>query len=365
MTNVIHINAAEQRQLEIRDAACSWVVRLSAGVTEEKLDGVHVWLKEDPAHMQALMDVARLWDQVSVLSELSDVFPLEEYITQKPVQSGRRYLVGAFVSLLLLLAALQIPLPGWLVDGSEAEIPVIISQSHETRIGQQSTVLLPDGSEVTLNTNSRIELVYSEDSREIVLLRGEGHFKVAKDASRPFRVHLNGGVVEAVGTAFTVQQSSQDVLEITVIEGVVNFTRTEPPAATAAVARPAISVSALQQDNVDDLLQPISLQVGDSVQVNELDGSLVRQTLEPEELVSRLAWRDGMLLFEGDSLEDVIRELSRYTSIRIDVDEEVRNIEVLGYFRTGDIEGILLTMEDTFNIRVDRLSEEHIVLRSE
>jgi ferric-dicitrate binding protein FerR (iron transport regulator) len=47
------------------------------------------------------------------------------------------------------------------------------------------------------------------------------------------------------------------------------------------------------------------------------------------------------------------------------VDEDVKDIEVLGYFRTGDIEGILLTMEVTFHIRVDRLSEEHIVLRTE
>jgi transmembrane sensor len=101
------------------------------------------------------------------------------------------------------------------------------------------------------------------------------------------------------------------------------------------------------------------------VQLTQQSEDVVKQKFRPDQLESKLAWRDGMLLFEGDPLEKVVREVSRYTAIRIDVDASVRDIEVLGYFRTGDIDGILLTMRDTFGVKVERLSEDHIVLKAD
>jgi transmembrane sensor len=360
VSNVIQFRSAEKKQQAIREQACLWIVKLSAGPSSRELEEIHVWLDESPEHVKALLSVACLWDQVSVLSELSDIFPLDEYVASRPPPS-RRGLAFSALAVLLLVLGLQTPLLDWLDARWEGLPRDLMELSYETRIGQQSTVVLPDGSEVLLNTNSHIEVSFSATSRDITLHRGEAQFTVTKDKARPFRVHANGGIVEAIGTVFTVQESAEKTLEVTVIEGIVNFTRTREQAVgvTAQQSQPTAAVSTQAAAPLDE---PIPLAAGESVHVEETTDTILKQTFQPEELESRLAWREGMLLFEGDPLEQVIHEVSRYTSIRIDVDENVRDIAVLGYFRTGDIEGVLLAVQNTFNLKVERLSEDHIVL---
>jgi len=84
-------------------------------------------------------------------------------------------------------------------------------------------VRLPDGSVVTLNTDSLIEVQYTQTERTILLLRGEGHFEVAANEARPFLVCAGDQVVRAVGTAFNVELSATSDVEITVTEGTVTI----------------------------------------------------------------------------------------------------------------------------------------------
>jgi transmembrane sensor len=356
MSNVVRFKRGNQDHDLLLDEACLWVVRLSSGLGEAELQALHAWLDTSPEHVKALLAAAQAWDHASVLSELADVFPLAEYRPpRQPAPKSRPWVALFAMAALVLLCftpVLRQFVPFW------PSAPAPLQLGYETRIGQQSTVVLPDGSVVMLNTNSRIEMDFSGRWRDIYLRRGEAHFTVAKDKSRPFRVHANGGVVQAVGTAFTVQESAEDGLEVTVVEGVVNFTPVPVPAPPAPAARQQVR-------HAPPVAAPMALTAGESVQIKQEDEAIVKQKFRPEELETKLAWRDGMLLFEGDPLEKVVHEVSRYTSIRIDVDDAVRNIEVLGYFRTGDIEGVLLTMRDTFHVKVERLSEDHIVLKAE
>jgi transmembrane sensor len=357
MSNVVRFKRGNRSDGVLLDEACLWVVKLSGSLSEAELQALHAWLDTSPEHVKALLAAAQAWGHASVLSELADVFPLAEYRPPRRPAPKSRPLVALFASAALLLLCFTPVLRQFVPFWPPAPAPLQLG--YETRIGQQSTVLLPDGSVVVLNTNSRIEMDFSGRWRDIHLRRGEAHFTVAKDKSRPFRVHANGGVVEAVGTAFTVQESAQDGLEVTVVEGVVNFTPVPAPESPAPQARQRV------RDEAPPGTTPMALTAGESVQIKQEDEAIVKQKFRPEELETKLAWRDGMLLFEGDPLEKVVHEVSRYTSIRIDVDDAVRNIEVLGYFRTGDIEGVLLTMRDTFHVKVERLSEDHIVLKAE
>lgn len=373
-SNVIRLRLAERSQQAMREKASLWIVRISAGASNEDLAEVHAWLDENPDHLVALMDAARMWDEVSVLSELSDVFPLQEYLKPHAASENRSVMYSA-IAALLLVVGLCIPILFWLqVSGGESATNVL-QLSYETQVGQQSTVVLPDGSVVVLNTNTKIDISFSPGYRDIILHRGEGHFTVAKNKNRPFRVHTHDGVVEAVGTAFTVQQLEQKILEVTVLEGEVSVLLTPPPepvvTPAASSAEPALGLLAVAPSTIDTALavvnakaSPISLIAGESLHINENDGNVIKENVTGDELESRLAWRQGMLLFQGDSLEKAIREVSRYTDIQIDVDETVRDISVLGNFRTGDIEGMLLSLSITFNLQVERLSEDHIVLKS-
>lgn len=91
---------------------------------------------------------------------------------------------------------------------------------YSTVQGEQRTVALPDGSMVYLNTDTAIAVVYGDDERWVELLRGEALFQVASNPDRPFRVIAEGGMTEAVGTAFVIREDPVDTV-VTVTEGVV------------------------------------------------------------------------------------------------------------------------------------------------
>src|SRR5690606_30627308 len=109
---------------------------------------------------------------------------------------------------------------------------------YETTVGGQSTVELLDGTMVTLNTNSSMEVQYSSVGRSVVLNRGEGYFAVEPDPERPFRVSAGGRVFEAVGTAFNVRIGPDEDVKMMVTEGQVGVL----PADGAAVAAGASAV---------------------------------------------------------------------------------------------------------------------------
>jgi transmembrane sensor len=343
-----------------KEAAALWVVRMEAGLTAIENRELEKWLKEDPLHGELLVQAAQVWDKLSVLSELAKVFPLEEAGKSAGMKSRPRYfrhaLAASFALAVSYVAFLAVPRSE---QSQPASIRMIEPVVYQTAIGEQKAVLLADGSEVILNTNTRIEVVFTTRSRNIVLEKGEGHFKVAKDADKPFRVQTGSGVVEAVGTAFAVAASLEGKLEVIVEEGLVNF-------------MPNVDKPAQLGQNEDlgnagvenEPRQPMALAAGDVVSFDKASETVTREKVQPVEMENRLAWRDGMLLFEGDSLESVVRELSRYTPITIEVDEAVKNISVLGYFRTGDIDAILVTMRDTFGLEVERQSENHILLKA-
>ena len=91
-------------------------------------------------------------------------------------------------------------------------LPVVAAtMTRENRSVAIRPVSLPDGSSVLLRRGSRIDFPAEfTDSNRIVYLTGEGFFEVAKDASRPFLVHANGVIAQAVGTSFTVRAYASD-----------------------------------------------------------------------------------------------------------------------------------------------------------
>ena len=89
----------------------------------------------------------------------------------------------------------------------------------ETSVGEQKVLSLADGSVIHLNTDSLVLVDFSDSRRDIHLLRGEAHFEVAHDEKRPFIVKVDNNTVTAVGTAFNVQITSANHLELLVTDG--------------------------------------------------------------------------------------------------------------------------------------------------
>ncbi len=236
--------------------------------------------------------------------------------------------------------------PGEAPRTVEAEIT-----TYFTAIGEQRWVDLPDGSIVRINTNSRLQVNFSEDARDVILQQGEAYFEVAA-SSRPFVVTAGRGYIAALGTAFAVRLSDNNVIKVDVTEGSVVVTTTRD---FMDIAEPDFSFVA--EDGTSRVAN-----AGDVVHIGE-SIDLVR-SVEPILLERELAWRDGMLLFDGDSLESVIAEVSRYTSVEIVIAEPtLRDLKIGGYFRTGDTDILLSTLESSFAVEVDYIRPDLVYIR--
>jgi len=214
---------------------------------------------------------------------------------------------------------------------------------YTTAVGQQKTSVLADGSHVVLNTNSQIKVDYGGGYRNVYLLQGEALFTVAKDAARPFRVYAGTGRIEALGTAFSVYLNGSDV-SVAVTEGRVSL---------ASMKESLGTLDAGQLANIHSSVEAAAEGVS----------TLETIPLAPEALSQRLAWREGTLMFSGETLEEVARQFSRYTTVSIEIpDPAVRSMRIGGRFPAGETDAMLAALETNFHLRVTRPGHNRVII---
>lgn len=331
MNNVLPFRKPGAQQQEVREQAALWIARLDAGASPDDLQQIQHWLAQDPLHAETLLDLARLWDRMSVLGDLATMFPLESTGKQ---QHGSRvaYVLAAAASLVavvgIALHALRSP--------DDVALPQQDFQAqYVTGVGEQRSIELLDGSRIVLNTDSRIAVDFSAGLRRIELYSGEGLFEVAKDAARPFQVHAGSRMVEAVGTAFSVHRGNGEALEVFVTEGRVLLHAAND--STAAAATPSLPLNAGQYAS---LASP--------------DASAVAIDIATDQLEEQLSWQHGMLLFRDEPLADVLNEVARYTTLNITAEPALLDMRVGGYFRVDDVEALLSTIDTNLPIDIQR-----------
>ena len=159
----------------------------------------------------------RFWSNANVLGQLVE----PQSVQSLCIRRLRGYLLAPFRPLLhrpaALAGALLMGLA--LVMGSGLWLRDITHSNgvYLTAIGQQSEVTLVDGSRLQLNTNSQVEVEFSEGYRNISCCRVRSTLKYLS-ITRPFRVYAGNGRVQAVGTAFNVYLQDEDV-NVIVTEG--------------------------------------------------------------------------------------------------------------------------------------------------
>lgn len=329
----------------IREEASLWIARLdSRDDTHDMTAELQAWLNKSPLHREEFRRLAALWDDMDILDDLNyldDAAPGNaRTYTSTPPRWRRLAALGSVAALFLLAVLTYVSVaPG--TDHDQFA-------TFETAFGEVETVTLKDGSTLTLNTDTVIEVEMTRGERRLNLVKGEAHFAVAKDASRPFTVYAGTGLVRAVGTAFSVYLKERDV-EVIVSEGRVEL-MTESPTPEG-------------RDEGEGKAAPKLLRViaaGDQAVMDE--DSLKR--LEPISEIAinrKLSWRSGMLAFAGEPLSDVLAQVSRYTDVKVDVaDADVAALPVGGYFKVGEIDGLLEALETTFGLRAEWLDEKHV-----
>lgn len=315
------------------DEALEWLVDFEnlSGDEERRF---FAWLDEQPEHRAAFEKVERDWRRLDVVRRLATGEP-DPDVAGKWLRRRRRrlYLPLAAAAAVAVLAVVLVPLS---TPDFEA--------GYRTGIGEHREIHLPDDSVVALNTDSELTVRYSRDERRVVLLRGEAHFDVAHAPQRPFNVLAGAGSVRAVGTAFNVYLKG-DIVEVTVTKGIVEVRPSAAPPGNAAAPKGAPPAA---------LPPPKTVTEGEQLEYGETIESVSH--FDPQKVARRLAWQDGMLDFQGETLAEVIEEASRYTSTRITIDDpEIEGLHVTGYFRAGDVDTLLKLIESNERVAVQRI----------
>jgi len=226
------------------------------------------------------------------------------------------------------------------------------NNSYQTAIGEQSIVMLPDGTKMTLNTNTSVTVAYSDQQRLLHLTQGELHVSVAKDKNRPLSVMAGGQVIQALGTEFNIEITSEQKIELVVTEGKVKVGIQEKPEKQIASIEPLTLPS-----------DALTVSAGEEIMLGESKEQITEVTAE--EIAVKLSWQQGNLIFRGESLEEAVKEIGRYTSVEfIFINEHLKTMRVAGLFKAGDVEGLLATLRENFDIVSERDGAGNVLLKS-
>lgn len=283
---------------EVLEQAADWMVRLN---TDEFNDEDHIaleqWRKTSPDHEHA-------WERAEKLMAKMGSVPASLAIPslKRPTDKARR---ATMKKLLALMLVAPLGWESWHVVKQQG-----LMADYNTKVGERQDVILADGSSLTLNTASAVDIYFNEQQRLVYIRQGEIMIHTSKTETinhRPFRVVSSHGMMEALGTSFNIRQYA-DKTELTVIKGAVRVTPKK----------------AKQNEN-----QIVS--AGYTVSFSENSISEERTIGESE-----IVWTQGMMLADNMRLADFILEVNRYRHGFLRCDPRVANIRISGAFPISD-----------------------------
>lgn len=404
--------------------ASYWVTRLYSGeMTAQEERELQRWRLADAAHEQAFEEALAVWDLSSELyrsgseshhtevSQSRAIMPPQQQAATAPKLWKKLALAASIAFVSVLLAVNFVPTPTgeqtathtvqvptntdtnaeagspaknesdvFHITRHAAQMPLAQSRVFSTKVGEVSHIKLDDGSEVSLNTDSTIRVTMLKEERQIELLSGEAFFDVAKDANRPFTVATEEQQITVLGTAFNVRQrEDENVLKVAVIEGRVAVQRRTPNArqgtdtstdtdtdtGTSSGRNPAQNPDAdAQAQQNSQQSQPNSyteyLLAGDIGAFS--DDNKIIQAQQFEQAQTSQAWRRGVVRFDDDPLQDVIKELNRYRTNKIALrGQHTKDLKISGVFHLKNGDAILNAIAATLPVQVIK-DQEHIYI---
>jgi len=272
--------------------AAEWIVRLTADKAEERAAaqlGFEDWKQQDEQHAQAARRIESFIAQVQAVrdgdTQHGRAARAALSATRQPLKTQSSRLVARLFAL-----SLAIGLSACLM--LQPYSPAHLMADLRTATGQRSSTTLADGTRLTLNSASAVNLKLDTSSRTIELIDGDILVDVAPDASRPFRVKTAHGQIQALGTRFVVRREDGETV-LTMLESKA-FARAASPTTSRAQASasPGMVVAAGQRVRI----------LPDRVEA--LEGIDPRSVAE--------AWKNHQLLVDDRPLTDVLDELNRH-----------------------------------------------------
>jgi transmembrane sensor len=300
---------------DVLEEAAEWLMRLSErDLSDSERAEWERWKVSSPERERA-------WARAQLLqSKLGGLPPaLAMSALDRPSHPERRAMLG---KLALLLAVMPVGWGGWKLAQSQQW-----TADYRTRVGERRERVLADGSRITLNTDTAIDVRFDSLQRLVHLREGEILVQTALDASRPFLVSTRQGHMQALGTRFTVRELGSRTY-LAVLEGAVKVVLAENRQGAPLV------VNAGQRTDFS------AQTFGGVVAVDRNVG----------------AWTQGMLMADKMRLADFVAELARYRRGVVRCDPAIAGLLISGAFPIGDTQRTLNMLVRTYPV----VATEHL-----
>lgn len=346
-------------EIELGEEAAEWLLRLDEtdpGPADEYADEMarnlafYEWIGTSPAHLRVFLEMMETQQRMrlidsrhrikvdALLRHRAEVIPLhkekQQRIAERPPASApretripmwRKQVLFARVAAAVLICVLGAGGYWWSFERNV----------YATQLGEQRSTKLEDGSFIYLNTDSKVEVAFSDQTRNVRLVRGEALFVVERDSSRPFTVMAGDTTVRALGTQFNVRRRTYGA-EVAVVEGTVQVTAMDEEAGFLAQ----------------------KLVAGEEAQV-------IRGKIAPrnrQAIGDAVAWRQRRLVFHDAHLADVAAEFNRYnrTKIRIEGDA-AKELSLSGIFDADRPQALMLYVAQSSEFAVEPEGDDWVI----
>jgi len=276
--DIERLTMQEQGNTFIIQQANDWLVKLETG---DMLAGDEerfvAWLEQDERHGEAFYQAEQAWQLMHQAEQgQPDKSIPETNLSQMKASWFKRHIMPIAAVVLLSFVSMF-----WWQN-----VYFSLFSDYYTLTGQRLEQSLPDGSVLTLNTDSAIDIRFDQNTRLIEVLSGEVYVEVAPNQPRPFVVKAGSMKVTALGTAFIVKHAAKQEPIVTVTEHSVRVESTKS-VETQLVLKEGQQVALLQK--------------GERLtSIKNVNGTLAK------------AWTKGKYVFQDKTFETVIAELNRY-----------------------------------------------------
>ena len=278
------------------------LVRKFAGETTSEEDKViENWITQSRENKNLFSDLNDIWhgaasvndeEEYDVDQAIRNFIQRTRSINEKRNQKFNIKHLLRYAAIFILIMA--IPFTYWIAHNSASQNETFTT--IDCAYGDKTTILLPDSSQVWLNSGSKITFNnnFKNGSRQL-FLEGEGYFSVRKDPENPFVVNTSVVDVKVLGTEFNLKAySDEKLVAVTLVNGSLQVSNSE----------------------TTEMITP-----GQKAVYNKENYSLTVNNLS--DLAPETEWINGRLVFRNASLGDLERQLERWFDVEIEFSDEM------------------------------------------
>lgn len=329
------------------DQAGEWCVRLGDGdLSASDRARFEVWLDEDPANRQAFEQTVGVWQRFGEPSAAPEVIALRsEALEALRLANQRRWTLSRgrplrwIAGIAAAVLAFILPLGLWY-----ASLPDV----YQTGVGERRVAMLGDGSRVSLDAATKLEVKLAGGRRELVLDAGRAKFDVARDALRPFTVRAGEEIVVATGTSFSVELVGGNA-HVVLYQGHVSVIDAAQKAREQSDGPRNFAAAQVELQPGKELIAPLA------------GGAPM---IVPADFEKSLSWENGQLTFIDEPLDTAVARVNRYSQKKVELaDASLGQLKVNGVYNAGDIEAFAVGIAAVLPVRIADKRDAIIIAR--